>query len=401
MKLIVKIMLLWPMYFLIGFFSRNKKIWCFGSYKNKFNDNTKYAYIKCSYKYPDVKCYWVTDDNELITELSKIGLHAVKRRSLRGLYIMSRACVYFVSSYTTDIFFWTSNRCYYVNLWHGLPLKKIEYDIDNGPLCDKYNSNSVIKKFLYKVKEPECFKQPNLMFAPSDFWVNILSKAFNIGSERFIRCGSPRTDVFFEKKLTRLNDVNYEEKFHLKLKAKQFKNILLMPTFRDSGVDYFQMAKFNFGIMEEFLRYNSCQLYVKLHPSDNHSKAIDFSIYKHIHLISEEIDDIYPYLSAFDLLITDYSSIYLDYILLNKEILFYCFDLNDYMLNSRSLYFNYEEFTPGYKARDFEQLMSRINDFVVKDIRYDRTVFISEYFSSDDSYINSDAIYEHVRKVHS
>ncbi|MEX6220430.1 CDP-glycerol glycerophosphotransferase family protein [Providencia hangzhouensis] len=129
-----------------GFFSRDNKIWLFGSYRNKFNDNTKYSYLKCHHTYKNIKCYWISDDDNIIAELKNKGYHAVKRRSIKGMIIMLKAGVYFVSSYTTDICFWTSRNVFYVNLWHGLPLKKIEYDIQSGPLFNKYNNENLFNK---------------------------------------------------------------------------------------------------------------------------------------------------------------------------------------------------------------------------------------------------------------
>lgn len=53
------------------------------------------------------------------------------------------------------------------------------------------------------------------------------------------------------------------------------------------------------------------------------------------------------------MLVTDYSSIYFDYLLLDKPIIFFNYDLEEYLNNSRDMYFNYDEFTPGrkYKTR--------------------------------------------------
>lgn len=51
-----------------------------------------------------------------------------------------------------------------------------------------------------------------------------------------------------------------------------------------------------------------------------------------------------------DLLITDYSSIYLDYLLLDRPIVFFAYDLEHYVERDRALYFTYESMTPGARC---------------------------------------------------
>ncbi len=394
MKILLKLFFMWPLYFLSGFMKKDKKIWCFGSYRNKFNDNSKYAYIKCSRLYDDLKCYWVTDDEGLILKLEKMGLRAVKRRSLKGLYITSRASVCFISSYVTDIFFWTTRKSLLVNLWHGMPLKKIEYDIDSGPLFKKYHAKGMFDKIKYRILEPECFRKPDFMFAPSEFWASILSKAFSVDQKKFIYSGAPRTDIFFDDFIS-FEDLVYEnKKFKKELEFSRQKKILLMPTFRDNGDDYFTVSKIDLNRLSKWLTKNNAVLYVKLHPSDKSSSELK-SGFDNIVSVDVSVSDIYPYLKYFDLLITDYSSIYLDFILLNKEVVFFSFDLDKYISQSRSMYFDYESFTPGRKAYCFNELI----DVLDGDVRSDRDDFVSQYFFyGSEVLVSSDSIYNKIKE---
>ena len=70
--------------------------------------------------------------------------------------------------------------------------------------------------------------------------------------------------------------------------------------------------------------------------------------------------DIYPFLKHVDLLITDYSSIYFDFLLLDRPIIFFCFDLEDYLAKNRDMYFEYNKVTPGDKARNYAELKTCI-----------------------------------------
>ena len=70
--------------------------------------------------------------------------------------------------------------------------------------------------------------------------------------------------------------------------------------------------------------------------------------------------DPYVFLKMADVLITDYSSIYFDYLLLDRPIIFFAYDLEEYLSDSREMYFDYDEFTPGEKVNDYQELKSGI-----------------------------------------
>ena len=67
-----------------------------------------------------------------------------------------------------------------------------------------------------------------------------------------------------------------------------------------------------------------------------------------------------------DILISDYSSTYIDYLLLDRPLIFYNFDYEDYLQNDREMYYDYDEVTPGYKAATFDELMTEL-DSIAKD----------------------------------
>ena len=82
--------------------------------------------------------------------------------------------------------------------------------------------------------------------------------------------------------------------------------------------------------------------------------------------------DIYNLLPAFDALITDYSSIFYDYLLLDKPILFYMYDLDDYT-KYRGLVVDKEAlswYLPGPIYRRFEDLVAGIESILIGDDPY-------------------------------
>ena len=77
--------------------------------------------------------------------------------------------------------------------------------------------------------------------------------------------------------------------------------------------------------------------------------------------------DVYTFLSEVDILITDYSSIYFDYLLWERPIIFFPYDLEYYRDEDRGLIFEYDEYTPGpkiFNAKELENVLSKgIDDF--------------------------------------
>lgn len=71
--------------------------------------------------------------------------------------------------------------------------------------------------------------------------------------------------------------------------------------------------------------------------------------------------DIQELLMDTDLLITDYSSTYIDYLLLDRPMVFYDFDYQDYLRTDREMYYDYDDVTPGYKAETFGQLLDELD----------------------------------------
>jgi CDP-glycerol glycerophosphotransferase (TagB/SpsB family) len=118
-----------------------------------------------------------------------------------------------------------------------------------------------------------------------------------------------------------------------------------MPTFRDSALSWIEGSGLDFDKLNIKLQQINTTLWLKLHPLDvsNSIKPLAFS---NIKILSGNID-MYPLLKSFDALVTDYSSIYFDYLLLNRPTIFFAYDLENYLSVDRDMYFDYDEMTPG------------------------------------------------------
>ncbi len=179
----------------------------------------------------------------------------------------------------------------------------------------------------------------------------IYAEAFGVGEERVLPLGAPRLDYLMNEE----NKEKAKEKiFSLYPQAKGKKIILYAPTFRDDSerdknlLDSFNPEKLLSGLGEEYF------LFIRLHPQVHTARA-DYDCAEDV----TEYDDVRELVLASDILITDYSSICMDFCVLDKKTVFYCPDLEWYR-ERRDFYFDYETFVPGEVCKDFEKLAEAV-----------------------------------------
>ena len=103
-----------------------------------------------------------------------------------------------------------------------------------------------------------------------------------------------------------------------------------------------------------------------MHPSVSKSQGVPFDLKDDIlNLSTMDMNDL---LISTDILITDYSSVIFDYSLLNRPILFYAYDLEEYIAE-RDFYYSYKEFVPGPILETNEELFSKIENISTVDLK--------------------------------
>ena len=124
-------LLLLPVYWLSFLFPRNKKIWLFGStFGRRFADNPRYLYLYVSQHKEELglRPIWISHNEDVVQMLNSKGYEAYMYHSLKGIWFALRGKVYLFDNYSKDINFLQSGGALKVNLWHGIPLKKIQHD---------------------------------------------------------------------------------------------------------------------------------------------------------------------------------------------------------------------------------------------------------------------------------
>lgn len=181
---------------------------------------------------------------------------------------------------------------------------------------------------------------------------NIFIEAFGVSPSQFIYSGIPRTDIFFDEIQKSKIVQNLQSTYPL---MKDKKVILYAPTFRD-GELYNYRLPIDLSFLQEKLG-DSYVLLLKLHPAIKNN--IDIEKHQNFALNLSNYPRINDLLFVTDYLITDYSSIPFEFSFLHKPMIFFPYDLEDY-LATRGIWESYESMVPGPIVYSTEDIVNTI-----------------------------------------
>lgn len=323
--------------------------WVFSSVDNcYYNYNSKYLFEYVKEHLPQITPLFVINEENLRRELSEqYGKeYFIETESKEGIRRVLEAGVWFTSAglpvYGTGL---GKNRLI-VNLWHGVPLKKIA-------LMDP-NLKKAARIYFKKIFS----ENYTWILTTSRELVPVMTKSFQVSEDRLRVWGQPRNDcIFAPPDRKQILEGIYSD-------LPEYKKVVLYaPTFRDYGnTRLFPFEDFDKKVFEDFLEQEKILLLLRLHIKE--AAAADAYVSSRIRRFgSEEAGDVTGMLGMFDLLITDYSSIYIDYLLTDKPLMFLPYDRERY-LDGRGMNFDYDEVTPGPKPETMKEFMMEIKEFM-------------------------------------
>lgn len=220
-----------------------------------------------------------------------------------------------------------------IQLWHGPLIKK-------ALVMEKLN-NYGYKDGWHKI---------DYILSYSETYSTLINSCMLANGNKYIITGAPRNDFLFINKENNLIDNNFVKKILVAITMNEKNNF---------KYDIFANQDLN-----NFLAENNFVMYIKPHPHDEHkfNKKV-FSNFKNIFILSDEVlsekeIDLYQILNQFDLLITDYSSIFFDFLLLDRPILF----LKDEKFQRGFLIEDMESFVPGPIFNNLNGLKNYLSD---------------------------------------
>jgi CDP-glycerol glycerophosphotransferase (TagB/SpsB family) len=221
---------------------------------------------------------------------------------------------------------------------HGIPFKQGGYDIDsNNTYAEKHDK--IVKRHI-----------DYYTTATSYVCSKMIMHSYHVDQNHTILCGKPRDDLFFDEKLrTGKNDI--VEKIKSGRKA-----IIYMPTHRDCGKKPLHLSEIlDLDYLDKMCSEKNSVFIVKKHFY--HSKENEnLNKYKNIYDITNENIETQMLLYQADILVSDYSSLCAEYLLLDRPLVLYTFDLDHYLEHERGLFLPMDKVDTGYKVMTPSQL---------------------------------------------
>lgn len=351
--------LVYPLSFL---FPRNRRKFAFGSFRGAFNDNAKHLFIYASQNVSDVRCIWLSPDRKTVGLVRKFGLESYYVLSPKGAWHALTSKYWFVNSYSNDIFFSFSGGAVIVNLWHGLTIKRIEFGITSGDLADRYVRKTLKERYYH----PQVYIRPDYVLSSSHFQSEIFAKDFRVDISRCIEFGYPRNYLLRRSFKERLE---FAEKFEprqtlevLDMIRNHTRTFIYMPTWRDSQREVF-VQSMDLKVLNEIFAAKNELLLLKPHANTIVGNLDNLS---NIRLLDNRLD-VYSILPDIDVLISDYSSIIQDFMLMRgKGLILYLYDYSGYAAG-RDFEIDYEAVMPGVRTYDFEMLRMAVQNECIVD----------------------------------
>ena len=354
MKFIAKLfqaLLILPSYII----PRNKKLIAYAD--NNLNSSI-YLFRYAAKQHDGYRHIYLTPLEDVYQNLKRNGYNVAKRWSISGIYAAFRAKTYVISSSKGQINNPLSRHALIINLWHGISVKKIGLMTYQSP-----------EKLARKAKEFGAF---NMIPSTSPLTQQCFMQAFGKTAEETPILGEPRNDFLVQNKSQR--NIAYLEDY-VPVDLQGYRKIVgYLPTWRDYGrwddeIDY--------AALNDQLASKNDLLIIKPNPKDEN--FLGFEDLSHIKLAKRQggWQDAYEILVGLDALITDYSSLAYEYILMERPVILYTPDF-DRFLQERELWISYEDIAPTKRVESFVELQQELNSAL------DGATYASQYWQSLD-----------------
>lgn len=345
-----------------------------------FADNSRglWEYVVKNTNY---KTLWIIRDKAIYDLLLDNGIECALEGSELAKETISKAHYLITSSF--DLAYEKKVGQVHVAAWHGFPLKVIGFFDSAASNPESFDDLKIITT------------QTDLITATSRFSHLTLSGMFAVDPRKVKETGYPRNDIMFwsnaQEELQKLIDID----------VKNSRLFFYLPTMRkglkDEGEHFekniFNYSDYNVEELDCFLEKNNAYIIAKVHFADNEMyKSEDFKLPKRLLFLDTQIMNaklctIYHIMSVFDGLITDYSSIYADYMLLNKPILFTCPDIEKYKKDRGFVVDDPTLLMPGAIIKTQKELLENLGKILNGEDEYkaERTKKISIFHKYQDA----------------
>lgn len=342
-----------------------KGLFIFGSWSaERYGDNPRYFFEYLSKEENKYDVRWFTKSTNVANYLRDKGYNYIYGRNLKSIWLHIRAEAVFCNCHqNSDVlgqFINTKTKVF--NLWHGSPIKLIGEDAIKygvGDLC--VDNTGCLKRTIVKkiklISSKLGFKSVIYYLASSYSVALCLKSAFNLKEDNIIVSPYPKLKM---RKLSAGNS--------------SVKMMLFAPTYRgkyNSENDILTAYGFEVNRVDSWLDAENSQLYIRLHPANTLPQSIVDKINASKNIFIDQTDDLYEEFHKYNVVITDFSSVYFDAIATEKLAIMCPMGLSSYLSNDRNLYYPPEYLFPFPLSYSWDELIKNyklykaitVNDF--------------------------------------
>jgi CDP-glycerol glycerophosphotransferase (TagB/SpsB family) len=295
---------------------RDPSLVAFGATSERFADNPAYAFLAAAQD-DGVRSVWISGSPATVARLRAAGLPAEHRWSRRGIAVALRAGWYVYGWHPADVNRWLADGARTINLWHGVGIKRVQRArIGVGQTVFDAPEGSFTARVLADDRHV-----PDLVLSTSPGMTPVLAEAFGLPPERCVELGYPRNDHLIEG--TPPPAALVDAALHERLQGERV--VGFFPTFRDDSMGIPGGAP----VVEELAEIVGRQgatLVFKAHDASR----VDVGRGSNLVVLPAEAD-LNAYLGCCDVLVTDYSSVASDFLLLGgRPIVLFVPDVDDF-----------------------------------------------------------------------
>ncbi|SKA91539.1 CDP-Glycerol:Poly(glycerophosphate) glycerophosphotransferase [Paucidesulfovibrio gracilis DSM 16080] len=320
-----------------------------GRRRGGFSGNTKYQFLHMLRHHPELDCRYFTEERGVYNELCDAGLPAAYFPSRHAVEVLAGAGTVVVESisFRTQIYYPLLAGARQIQLWHGVGNKKIGFLLRGVPVLQGYEDDLLRDHSDY-----------DLIVSTSPFYTEEVFRK-SMHAKEFASLGYPRTDVLYRPvdKQT-LVGCDLQAYSRVRRAAKRGPVVLFAPTFRDTDMNPITQNVLDLRRLVELFAEHDAHLLVKPHgriPLETGTLPDNVTFCR-------SDSDVYPFFPLVDAMITDYSSIHTEFLLMNRPVLFFWADFDSYMAVDRGFQFPFESMCPGPKCRDAESLIRELEN---------------------------------------
>ena len=347
-----------------------------GTSVSTYNESARYLY-EYLLKNEKISVVWITNSKIVCDHLDHLGCPVVMHKSFNGLwhYIRSGVIVFTGTSYP-NLFKFVGKSTIKICLYHGM-----------GPRSTNSVDGIMSRDPLDVLRKYHKFDYFNFTSKYTNTVVGRLQ--FLLPENKRVIFGLPRCDHLFSKDKVEESRINKNQLRELNYAIDEStKCILYSPTWRsDVNSISFPLSEindFNVYTFDQWLKENNILFLISVHPHMENLE--DFSDCTNIQYIDHNpLMDINQLLPEMDLLITDYSSIATDYMLMDRPVIYVMPDY-DYYLYDFGLLEDMRDNLPGLESKN----MSDLQDHIVRSLKdphkmqSERKKYLKKYYDVDN-----------------